>query len=168
MQEHMTESLMAAINDAATNAINRVVRMLCMRKVLVSLDSGAIMPERAHSTDAGADIFAPKEFTLPALGSFTVDTGVHIQLPSMTKCDIRSKSGLNSKCDIITTGLVDEGYSGEIRVHMHNLSDKEYHFERGDKITQIVVTPVFYPEFEQVEQVEGGERGDNGHGSTGR
>ena len=168
MQEQMTESLMAAVNDAATNAINRVVRMLCMRKVLVSLDSGAFMPERAHDTDAGADLRTPHEFVLPAMGSVTVDTGVHVQLPSMTKCDIRSKSGLNIKCDIITTGLVDEGYSGEIKVRLHNLSDKEYHFERGDKITQLVVTPVYYPEFEQVEMVEGGARGSDGFGSTGR
>jgi len=48
------------------------------------------------------------------------------------------------------------------------LRDETYTFSRGDKITQIVVTPVYYPEFEEVEQVEGGERGEAGIGSTGR
>ena len=164
----MPEDMVQTINEISLDVFNRVVKMLAARTVKVSLDSGAFMPERAHSTDAGADIRTPTDFTLPACGSVTVDTGVHVQLPSMTKCDIRSKSGLNIKCDIITEGLVDEGFSGSIKVRMHNLSDKEYHFERGDKITQIVVTPVYYPEFEQVAIVEGGERGDAGYGSTGR
>ena len=73
-----------------------------------------------------------------------------------------------SNHDIISEGLIDEGFSGEIRVRLHNLSDEPYTFSRGDKITQLVVTPVYYPEFEEVEQVEGGERGENGYGSTGR
>ena len=134
----------------------------------VKLDRGAYLPERAHATDAGADIRTPVSFVLAARSSHTVNTGVHIQIPSNTKCDIRSKSGLNINHDIISEGLIDEGFSGEIRVRLHNLSDEPYTFNRGDKITQIVVTPVYYPEFEKVEAVEGGERGEAGIGSTGR
>lgn len=156
-------SLIAAINEAALGA-----EMLAMCKVKVQLDEGAFMPERAHGTDAGADIRTPVSFVLAARSSHTVNTGVHIQIPSNTKCDIRSKSGLNTNHDIISEGLIDEGFSGEIRVRLHNLSDEPYTFNRGDKITQLVVTPVYYPEFEEVEQVEGGERGENGYGSTGR
>ena len=161
-------SVIAAINEAALGAVNRVFKMLALRKVKVQLDEGAFMPERAHDTDAGADIRTPVSFVLAARSSHTVNTGVHIQIPSNTKCDIRSKSGLNTNHDIISEGLIDEGFSGEIRVRLHNLSDEPYTFSRGDKITQIVVTPVYYPEFEEVEQVEGGERGENGYGSTGR
>lgn len=134
----------------------------------VKLDAGAILPHRAHETDAGADLFTPEDFTLAPWGSHTVDTGVHIELPPNTKCDIRSKSGLNTKHDIISEGLVDEGYTGSIRVRLHNLSGKPYGFRRGDKITQIVVTPVYYPEIVEVDEIDGGERGSDGFGSTGR
>lgn len=164
----MPEDMEQSINEIALSVVNRVMKMLESRKVMVQLDDGAFMPERAHDTDAGADIRTPESFVLPAGGSHTVNTGVHIQIPSNTKCDIRSKSGLNTNHDIISEGLIDEGFSGEIRVRLHNLSDEPYTFNRGDKITQIVVTPVYYPEFEEVEQVEGGERGENGYGSTGR
>lgn len=134
----------------------------------VQLDHGAFLPERAHDTDAGADIRTPESFTLAPWGSYTVDTGVHIELPPNTKCDIRSKSGLNTNHDIISEGLIDEGFTGSIRVRLHNLSGKPYGFERGDKITQIVVTPVLYPDVVQVDAVTGGARGNNGYGSTGR
>lgn len=134
----------------------------------VQLDEGAFLPERAHPTDAGADIRTPIDFTLQPWGSYTVDTGVHIQLPEGTKCDVRSKSGLNTKHDIISEGLIDEGFSGEIKVRLHNLSGEPYGFRRGDKITQIVVTPVYYPEIVEVDEVLGGERGASGFGSTGR
>lgn len=133
----------------------------------VQLDEGAFLPERAHATDAGADIRTPVAFTLQPWGSFTVNTGIHIELPPNTKCDVRSKSGLNTKHDIISEGLIDEGFSGEIRVRLHNLSGKPYGFERGDKITQLVVTPVLYPDIVQVDTVQGGERGNAGFGSTG-
>ena len=164
----MPEDMEQSINEIALSVVNRVMKMLESRKVMVQLDDGAFMPERAHGTDAGADIRTPESFVLPAGGSHTINTGVHIQLPPHTKCDIRSKSGLNTNHDIISEGLIDEGFSGEIRVRLHNLSDEPHYFERGDKITQLVVTHVYYPEFEEVEQVEGGERGDAGYGSTGR
>lgn len=134
----------------------------------VKLDEGAFLPERAHPTDAGADVFTPKGFILPFLCARTVDTGVHVELPPNTKLDVRSKSGLHIKCDIITDGLVDEGYTGSIKVRLHNFGLRPHRFRTGDKIAQFVVTPVYYPEFVQVDEVEGGERGDNGFGSTGR
>ena len=137
-------------------------------EVYVQLDEGAYMPERQHPTDAGADIRTPYAFVLPAKSARTVDTGVHVQLPPRTKCDVRSKSGLHINHDIITDGLVDEGFSGSIKVRLHNLGPVPYHFHKGDKIAQIVVTPVWYADFRQVDAVVGGERGDAGYGSTGR
>lgn len=164
----MPEDMEQSINEIALSVVNRVMKMLESRKVMVQLDDGAFMPERAHDTDAGADIRTPESFMLHGRGSHTVNTGVHIQLPPHTKCDIRSKSGMNTNHDIISEGLIDEGFSGAIRVRLHNLSDDDYYFNAGDKITQLVVTPVYYPEFEQVDEVQGGERGENGFGSSGR
>jgi dUTP pyrophosphatase len=128
----------------------------------------AYLPERAHDTDAGADIRTPEGFTLKAHGSEIVATGVHVELPSGTVGMLKSKSGLNTRHGIVSEGVIDEGFSGEIIVKLYNLSDHDYLFQRGDKITQLVVMPVHYVTYEQVDEIKGGERGTDGYGSTGR
>lgn len=137
-------------------------------QINVKLDDGAFLPERAHDTDAGADIRTPIRFKLPMRGSAVIHTGVHVQLPPNTVGMLKSKSGLNIRSGISSEGVIDEGYSGEIVVRLENVSEHSYLFERGDKITQLVVLPVTYPTFVEVEEIGGGERGDDGFGSTGR
>ena len=128
----------------------------------------AFLPERAHDTDAGADIRTPEGFWLRAHDSEIVATGVHIELPAGTVGMLKSKSGLNTRHGIVSEGVIDEGFSGEIIVKLYNLSDHDYMFQRGDKITQLVVMPVHYVTYEQVDEIQGGERGTDGYGSTGR
>lgn len=163
----MPEDMEQSINEIALSVVNRVMKMLESRKVMVQLDEGAFMPERAHGTDAGADIRTPEGFTLKAHSSEIVQTGVHIELPPNTVGMLKSKSGLNVKHGIISEGVIDEGYSGEIIVKLYNLSDEDHRFERGDKITQLVVMPVSYVPFEQADSIKGGARWDDGIGSTG-
>lgn len=136
----------------------------------IFLDVGAYMPTYAHDADAGMDLRTPVAFIVPAHGSYTVDTGVHIQIPVGQVGFIKSKSGLNVKGGLTATGVVDSGYSGSIRVKLYNHSDEDYMFSRGDKITQLVLLYIAKPEngFEIVDHFEETERGDNGFGSTGR
>lgn len=137
-------------------------------EISVQLDDGAFIPERAHETDAGADLRTPFGFTLGSHCEITVNTGVHIQLPPNTKAELVPKSGLNVKASIVGWGLVDEGYTGSIRVKLYNLGKDAHHFNKGDKIGQLVISPVLYPSFVKVDEIEGGPRGDAGFGSSGR
>lgn len=132
----------------------------------VKLDEGAKLLDRAHPTDAGADLFAPHDVTVPARGSAVVDTGVHVELPEGTAGLLVSKSGLNVKCSTLSTGLIDEGYDGSIAVKLYNHGDKPVTLARGSKISQLVVLPVHYPEIVQADEIGGGPRGDAGFGST--
>ena len=134
----------------------------------VMLDKGAFPPERAHETDAGLDIRTPHGFYLRPHDSRTINTGVHVQLPHGTAGILISKSGLNVNHDILTTGLIDEGYTGAIRVKLYNHGSDPYQFQTGDKISQLVVVPVIYTSVELVESLDDSERGDNGFGSSGR
>lgn len=136
----------------------------------IMLDKNAIMPTRAYPTDAGLDLYAPKGVFIEARGSAVIDTGVHIELPPNTAGLIVSKSGLNTKCDIESTGLIDYSYSGSIRVKLQNHRSGAYMVNKGDKISQLVVIPILTPELEVVEEIattEGG-RNENGFGSSGR
>lgn len=133
----------------------------------IKLDPGAFPPVREHSTDAGLDLLTPTTVFLRPHASVTVDTGVHIQLPPNTVGLLKSKSGLNVKFGITSDGVIDEGYTGSIRVKLYNNSDFSHTFERGDKLSQLVVLPVLYPKVKIVHQLDTSERGDNGFGSTG-
>ena len=136
----------------------------------IILDVGAYLPTYAHDADAGMDLRTPVAFIVPAHGSHTVDTGVHIQIPAGQVGFIKSKSGLNVKGGLTATGTIDSGFTGSIRVKLYNHSDEDYMLSRGDKITQLVLLYIAKPEngFEIVDHFEETERGDNGFGSTGR
>lgn len=134
----------------------------------IMLEDGAYMPSRGHETDAGLDLRTPKAVTVPAYESATIDTGVHVALPHGCAGLLVSKSGLNVKHDITSTGLIDEGYTGSIVVKIYNHGGEDYAFEAGDKVTQLVVLPVVCEPLEQVAAFNRTERGDNGFGSTGR
>lgn len=135
----------------------------------VKLDEGAYAPVRGHSTDAGLDIRAREAQIVPAKESAIFRTGVHIELPPNTAGLIVSKSGLNVKHDITSTGLIDEGYTGEIVVKLYNHGGYDYKVEAGDKISQLTILPVNYETVELVSGLyENTDRGAKGFGSTGR
>lgn len=134
----------------------------------IMLDDGACMPSRSHRTDAGLDLRTPKVVTVPAYGSAIIDTGVHVALPRGCAGLLVSKSGLNVRHSITSTGLIDEEYTGSIVVKLYNHGGEDYEFKAGDKITQLVVIPVVCEPVEQVSCLIRTDRGDNGFGSTGR
>lgn len=134
----------------------------------IKLDPGAYMPTRAHTTDAGLDIYAREGQIVPARESAVFDTGVHIELPPQTVGFLKSKSGLNVNHGIVSEGVIDVGYTGSIRVKLYNHNGYDYAVRPGDKISQLVILPILTPELELVDVLEDTERGNNGFGSSGR
>lgn len=134
----------------------------------IMLDEKALMPTRGHATDAGLDLLSPIDTVVPAKGSITIDTGVHIELPPNTAGFLKSKSGLNVKYGITSEGVIDVGYTGSIAVKLYNHSNIDYAVSRGDKISQLVVMKIAIPSLDVVESFEKTERGDKGFGSTGK
>ena len=134
----------------------------------IKLDNGAYKPTRAHSTDAGLDLYSTIRTIVAPLGSVIIDTGVHIELPPGTVGLIKSKSGLMTKNGITSDGTIDEDYRGSIRVMLFNHSRDFYMVEKGDKISQLVIMPILRPDVEIVEQLTDTERGEKGFGSSGR
>lgn len=134
----------------------------------IKLDKGAYLPIRAHRTDAGLDIRATHDETIQPQGSAVFCTGVHVQLPEGTAGILVSKSGLNTKHNITSTGLIDEGYTGEIVVKLYNHGQDAYEVKAGDKISQLIIVPVLYETVELVSELDDSERGNRGFGSSGR
>ena len=137
--------------------------------IKVMLDDGAYIPQKAYSTDGGFDLRSPVSDIVPARGSVEIDTGIHMEIPFGYTGLLVSKSGLNIKHNILSTGLVDVGYTGSIRVKLYNHGDEDYVINAGDKITQIVLNKISDEhECIVVDSFEDTERGDGGFGSTGR
>ena len=153
----------------------------------IMLDKWAKMPTRAHCYDAGLDLYTPVDMTIPAaktrylvntldmelrlktiVGSATIDSGVHVEIPEGYVGLIKSKSGLNVKHGLTADGVIDAHYTGSIVVKLYNHTDEAYSFKAGDKIAQLVIVPCLLPELEPVDSLEETDRGDNGFGSTGR
>ena len=135
----------------------------------IMLDQNAIMPTRAHDTDAGLDLYARESHRIMPWDSTVCDIGVHIELPYGCYGKIESKSGLNVKYGIVSCGgVIDEGYTGSIAVKLYNLSQEPYIVSAGDKIAQLVIMPYIAPNIEVVTELADTPRGNNGFGSTGK
>ena len=134
----------------------------------IKLDNGAYKPTRAHTTDASLDLYSPTRTSVAPFGSTIIDTGVHVELPPGTVGLIKSKSGLMTKHGITSDGTIDEDYRGSIRIMLFNHSRELYIVEKGDKISQLVVIPIYRPDVELVEHLTDTERGESGFGSSGR
>jgi len=130
-------------------------------------------PEYAYPTDSGFDLRANEKVTLGPLERYLVPTGLFLDIPEGYEVQVRPKSGLAIKKGLSvvnTPGTVDQGYTGEIKVILINLSNETHTIEVGDKIAQAVLTPAMsgkYVNLQRVLNVDDKDRGDNGFGSTG-
>ena len=119
--------------------------------------------------DAGYDLYAATDKTIPAHGSASITTGIAIQLPPGYWLEIMPKSGLATKHDIsVHNGVIDNGYRGEIIVHLYNHSNQDYHFHQNDKIAQAVIRQQIVIELQEVDTLNETTRGTDGFGSTGK
>lgn len=130
----------------------------------------AILPTRGNEDDVGLDLYNLDDIHIPALDRRTLRTGLAVQLPKSYAGYIQSRSGLAHKFGIHvlnSPGLIDPGYRGELKVILHNTSDREVLIKMGARIAQLVVVPVETPEPVIVDELDETDRGDAGIGSTG-
>lgn len=126
------------------------------------------LPLRAHSNDAGADVHACfhdcRSMTIAPHTTVKVPLGLGLILPDGYMACVYPRSGLSSKGIVCELPPIDSGYRGEIHAIVHNGSDEAFVINNGDRIGQLVITPVVVAEF--VTET-GKERGEGVFGSTG-
>jgi len=145
--------------------------------------ANAKLPVRAHKTDAGMDLFyCPNgtrgasmldngEYWLSARSSNLVSTGLKTEIPEGYMLEIKNKSGIASKRQLIVGAcVVDPGYDGEIYVNLHNIGTETQKIKPGDKIAQAVLVPIVHCGIEETSEDnlnQGSSRAAGGFGSTG-
>lgn len=133
------------------------------------LDDSARLPRRAHDTDAGFDLFALQSTWILAGSSAVVRTGVGVGIPAGHYGRVASRSGLSVKHDIeVGAGVIDAGYTGEVMVKLHNHGSGNVHLAAGDRVAQLIVSPIYTGGVEEVDSLDATERGAAGFGSTGK
>jgi dUTP pyrophosphatase len=141
-------------------------------KVLVRrLDPAVALPAYAHPGDAGLDLSAAEAVTLEPGARTLVPTGIAVALPAGYAGLVMPRSGLAARHGVTVLnapGLIDAGYRGEIKVLLINHGPDRVTLARGDRVAQLVVTPVAHARLEPVDDLPDTERGGGGFGSSGR
>ena len=140
---------------------------------ICKLNSDANIPEYAHDTDAGCDVFAVKETKIEPGQTTIVKTGIAVGIPAGYEIQVRPRSGLSLKSKLRIAnapGTIDADYRGEIGIIMTNTGDTPYIIDKGMKIAQLVIAPtpiIKWNVVKTVEELGTTSRGEGGFGSTG-
>jgi dUTP pyrophosphatase len=138
-----------------------------MLKVL-RLDPSAILPRKAHPTDAGYDIACPSALALPPKEVTMVHTGIACEFPAGHWGLLRDRSSIAKHGVFVVAGVLDEGYRGEIVVAMYNSNDRWSHYLPEHRVAQLILLPTVSHGVEEVDRVSDTPRGSGGFGSTGQ
>ena len=129
----------------------------------------AKLPEQALQGDLGYDVFADEDKWVEPGGFKLVSTGISVHNSSYKYgFIIKDRSSIAMKGLFTHAGVIDAGYTGEIKVLFHNNNATAIKIEQGDKIAQLVPTKVVSFEVEEVDELFETKRGENGFGSTGK
>jgi len=131
------------------------------------LKPGAQLPQRAHPTDAGADLFSYENCEIYPGEQKLVDTGIAIKIPQGFAGFVYNRSSQGKKGITIphSVGVIDSGYRDTIKVLLKNIGDDPYKITAGDRIAQLVIQKVELVQFKDI--WNDSTRGTGGFGSTG-
>lgn len=137
------------------------------------MKENAIMPTYGSAEAAGADLYAclSEPVTIQPGESVFIPTGLAMELPRGYAGLIYARSGLACKRGLAPAnkvGVVDSDYRGEFMIVLHNHGNVIQTIEHGERIAQLVITPVFTPGFTEVAELTDTQRSDGGFGSTGK
>jgi dUTP pyrophosphatase len=147
-----------------------------MKLKVRKLHPEAKLPEKNNESDSGFDLFILKDkdfngevFVLDSGKRKVFSTGIALQLPVGYGMLIKDRSSVAVEHGVhALAGVIDNGYRGEVKICLTNLSDKSHVFSKGQKVAQGVLHYVPICEVEEIEELSETERGDKGFGSSGK
>lgn len=140
---------------------------------VIRLRDTAVLPTYGSAEAAGADLYAclDADVTIAPGESVFIPTGLAMEIPKNCAGLIYARSGLACKRGLAPAnkvGVVDSDYRGEFLVVLHNHSDACQTISHGERIAQLVITPILTPTYEEVQYLSDTDRSSGGFGSTGK
>ena len=145
-----------------------------MVKVLIKrLSSDVMLPSYKTSGASGMDLiaFIKSPVTIKPKTSFLIPTGLSLAFSKDYEVQIRPRSGLAAKNNMSvlnTPGTIDSDYRGEIKIILYNHGNNDFLVNNGDRIAQMILTPVIKMDIEETDNLPETIRGEGGFGSTGK
>lgn len=133
------------------------------------LSNDAVIPEQAYNNDAGIDLVSVDNVEILPGECKKIHTGLAFELPANTFGAVFARSGLASKRGLRPAncvGVCDADYRGEYLVALYNDSNQVQSINKGDKIAQLLILPVYTPNIEVVDKLSDTQRGEGGFGSS--
>ena len=136
------------------------------------LRPNAVLPTYGSGEAAGADLYACLEEAVVVEPGRTawIPTGIAMEIPKGCAGLVYARSGLACKKGLAPAnkvGVIDSDYRGEITVVLHNHGPEVQTVSSGERIAQMVITPVLTPAYVEAEDLTDTDRGQGGFGSTG-
>jgi len=133
----------------------------------------ATVPTYGSPEAAGADLYACLEapVTIGAGETVFIPTGLAMEVPKGCAGLIYARSSLGTKRGLAPAnkvGVIDSDYRGQVMVALHNHGKAEQVIAGGERIAQLLITPVYTPGFVEAEELDDTQRGTGGFGSTGK
>jgi len=130
------------------------------------------IPVSASKYSSGVDLYSAEnhETLIKPNEVKLVSTGIKIDIPEGYEGQVRPRSGLAVKYGITvlnSPGTIDSDYRGTIKVILINLGEKAFSIQRGDRIAQLVIQKIYFPNFNVVQSLNNTKRGEGGFGHSG-
>lgn len=166
------EKLRDAVYEGAKRAVAPYIDLLERRVGVAEIETVCAadqMPTRAHEHDAGADLRASEYHSIGSGQFVTVPTGVRASIPEGCFGLLAARSSLCKRGLLMANGvgIIDAGFTGEIKVPLFNAGNTPSNVLAGERIAQLVILPCELPAFRRVDELGDTERGEGGFGSTG-
>jgi dUTP pyrophosphatase len=139
---------------------------------IVKKEPSLPLPRYETAGAAGMDLraFLPEEVEIPPGGRASLPTGLFLEIPPGYEAQVRPRSGIAAKYGVTvlnSPGTIDSDYRGELRILLINLGEEAFKIRNGDRIAQLVISPVCRLALEEGAVLAETERGSGGFGSTG-
>ena len=128
-------------------------------------------PFKKHIGDAGWDLYVSRDCVIPVGDTVDVHTDIKIDMPPYLYARITGRSSTLRKHKLLVNeGIIDNGYTGELFVCVHNLGDKPFEVKKGMRLAQVLFHNIEDVRWSEVEKIypKNGGRGDAGFGSIGK
>ena len=132
------------------------------------LYGGVYTPTKSNTTDAGYDLYSVNDVAIPKGYNALINTGIAIEIPKGYVGLIWDRSSLGVKGIHRHAGVIACGYTGEVKVCLHNTSAVTYDIKKGDRIAQLIIQEAPHYELNEVQELGETDRSVGGFGSTGR
>ena len=141
-----------------------------MDKIQIYRETDNPLPEYQNEGDSGMDIRSNEDKKVRAFSWETIGTGLYIIIPFGYEGQMRTRSGLAAKCGLQvlnSPGTIDSGYRDELKVILMNHNHWAYEVKKGDRIAQLVISPMTQAKLEEVYELNKDDDRGGGLGSTG-